>query len=131
MTSPTDLFEQLEPPPGGREALRARLARERGGAHRRPRVWFAALIAGAACAAALLALWWRAREPAPDLFAGARAHPPAEHYATMVSLKMIPPPPDGVMAAPGPGGQPAPVHLRQIPVDSPSVVLYVASRRAR
>jgi len=79
-----DLFERLEPPPGGRQALRERLSREPG--RRRRRAAAITFSAAAAAIATVLLLWLgrgddrrttAAHRPAttPDLIQRSHAHP--------------------------------------------------------
>ncbi len=77
----SELFEDLEPPPGGLARLRAAVAEEQKG----PALWPS--FALAASAAAAVFLWVQPPPPPPSL-----GDNPA-----LVSLGLAPPPPEGVV----------------------------------
>jgi hypothetical protein len=109
---PGQAFLPLEPPPGGLIALRARLDRGR------ERRWVP-VTALAALATVVLLAGVRGPRPGPRLLDQAGA----EHYPSLVSLGLVPPPAEPVTRARGEG---APLALRRVPVNTPALVLYLS-----
>jgi hypothetical protein len=113
---PGQAFLPLEPPPAGLAALRRRL--DGRASLSRPRRWLPA-TALATLAAAVLIVVARAPRRGPSLLDQAAP----EQTLSLVGLGLAAPPVEPVTSARGNG---APLHLRRVPVNTPSVVLYLA-----
>lgn len=115
-----DLFERLEPPPGGIGRFRARLGEpRRSGATR-----FAAglVLAGAAAAAMAIGVLRPRDESEVRGLLFARADPAS------VLLGFAPPPPDTVVLV---EGEQTHAALARVPSDNPEVIVYLAATVGR
>ena len=122
-TDVAEAFTQLDPPPGGLAALRARLQQAdvpHAQAHgRRRAAWFVTALATAAAAVAGVILAWPGGPRPPGLIEQATA----DHYPSLVSLGLAAPPSEPVtLLAP----QDSALRLRRVPSHSNAVVFYLA-----
>jgi hypothetical protein len=127
--SKRDLFEQLEPPAGGRVHLRRRLEAERGRRVRR-RIAVGATAMSLAAAATVITLWIGSsttpRAPAPAADLSHLSEIGASHPA-LVSLGVDPTPAEPVVVRDTLSHQYA---VRRVKVDRPDVVFYLVSSTA-